>query len=387
MTIYKTHIPFGWYPPGETFIPVQSLVRALLPGPADFERDISNFLGAKACILGSSGRALLSQLLVKLKERTGIKKNKVLIPGYTCYSVAASVAKAGLRIVSYDLDPYSFHPRMDSVHAMAGPDTLAIIGQHLFGVPTPMEELLHVSRQSGAYFIEDAAQGFGGSLKGIPLGAIGDFGLFSFGRGKPLPLGSGGALIGKAEILTELSLEEVESGYADLALAIAGRLLSHKKIYGLLETLPLGLGKTVFDTRFSLQAMPKLIKRLGKRLFMMMAIFNEHRYAIAGLYQRILEGGRTPTLLPESRPVFTRFPVMAGIKHIPKALFQLGVRRMYPKAILDEPAIRPFCAPVTMTTPGSTQIAEMLITLPTHRGITSDVGSVIAEGVKEAYLW
>jgi len=378
---------FNWYPPAETYIPLLAFVRAVFQVPDDFELDMKRYLGVDTCVLGISGRALLSRLLMTLKNKSATRRMQVLIPGYTCYTVAASVARAGLTIACYDLDPLTFEPDMDSVQAQAGSDTLAIIGQHLFGIPTPMEGLADVSKQTGAYLIEDAAQGFGGTLRGMQLGSIGDFGLFSFGRGKPLPLGSGGALIGDAGVLDELTFDQAGSGYPGLAMAAASRFLSCRGIYWLLEKLPLGLGKTVFDPGFLIQSMPKVIRCLGACSLKAIDPLNAHRNAIADIYRGSLGDTKTPPAPPESRAVFTRFPVMAGEMPIPKSLYQLGVRRMYPKAFLDEPSIHPYCAPGRTSNPGASRIAEMLITLPTHMGISSETAREIAAGIREAYSW
>ncbi|MCX6675390.1 MAG: DegT/DnrJ/EryC1/StrS family aminotransferase, partial [Methanothrix sp.] len=252
-----------WYPPAEAALPVSTIIRSALWAGDDFAQEIRKFLNTRGCVLGISGRALLSRLLMVLKGKADSKRNQVLIPGYTCYSVAASVVRAGLSIACYDLNPHTFEPDMESVHAMAGPETLAIIGQHLFGIPAPMEGLMSAAGRIGACLIEDAAQGLGGTLQGKQLGTLGDFGLFSFGRGKPLPLGTGGALVGDPEMLKSLIPEQGDSGYLSLFIAASSRILSNKRIYGILEALPLGLGKTIFDPEFPIEGMPRVVQRLG----------------------------------------------------------------------------------------------------------------------------
>jgi len=97
-----------WYPPAESKIPISALFTAILPGKADFEKTLCNSLEVDHCVLGNSGRALLYILLDALKRKDGDLRNEILIPGYTCYSVAASVAKAGLKIRAYDMDPHAF---------------------------------------------------------------------------------------------------------------------------------------------------------------------------------------------------------------------------------------------------------------------------------------
>jgi dTDP-4-amino-4,6-dideoxygalactose transaminase len=374
-----------WYPPAEAALPVSTIIRSALWGGDDFTLGIRKYLNTRVCVLGISGRALLSQLLIALKGKVDSKRKQVLIPGYTCYSVAASVVRAGLSIACYDLNSQTFEPDMESVHAMAGPETLAIIGQHLFGIPAPMEGLMSAARRIGAYLIEDAAQGLGGTLRGKPLGTLGDFGFFSFGRGKPLPLGTGGALVGDPEMLRSLVLEQGDFGYLSLLITALTRMLSNKRVYGILEALPLGLGKTIFDPEFPIEGMPRVVQRLGASFLNDIETLNSHRYAVAQTYHEVIGNSITPGDHPGARAVYTRYPVMAGRDALPKTLFRLGVRRMYPKAIMDEPAIKPYCVPGNVSTSGASMMAERLITLPTHSAISHEVARDIALKVREAY--
>ena len=55
-------------------------------------------------------------------------------------------------------------PDLSSLWKTASGKTLSIIFQHLFGIPTPVEELKDAARQNNAYLIEDAAQALGGSI-------------------------------------------------------------------------------------------------------------------------------------------------------------------------------------------------------------------------------
>ncbi|MEX1326947.1 MAG: hypothetical protein AB1Z29_09115 [Desulfobacterales bacterium] len=51
---------------------------------------------------------------------------------------------------------------------------------------------------------------------------------------------------------------------------------------------------------------------------------------------------------------------------------------MYPKAIADEETIRPYLSDDSVATPGASEIARNLITLPTHMGITETLAKEIA---------
>jgi dTDP-4-amino-4,6-dideoxygalactose transaminase len=73
-----------------------------------------------------------------------------------------------------------------------------------------MDALLDIARRHGLLVIEDAAQGYGSTYKGRPLGTLGALGAFSFHETKTIISGEGGALIvndaalaGRAEIIRE----------------------------------------------------------------------------------------------------------------------------------------------------------------------------------------
>jgi perosamine synthetase len=372
--------------PAETTIPVSAFLTALLGKGGSFHNELSDYLGTPHCLLGSSGRALLALLLKKLKEKDKDGRREVLIPGYTCYSVASSVARAGLKIRVYDLDPSTFSPDLDSLRKAAHGRTLAVIAQHLFGIPTPLEGVREVARERGMYLIEDAAQALGGSVNGLCLGGQGDFGLYSFGRGKPLPLGCGGALTAKdGEILEQIEIKHQESGYGCFAAAAVTQVVSKPYLYWVAETLPLGLGETVFNPHFSISCMPGLMDGLGASAIKTLHKLNDHRRRIAMRYGQILADPLTVKTGENARAVYTRFPVKAGPKSISKELKQLGIRRMYPRAIADEEIIREHFADQGMSTPGASKIAQTLITLPTHSGIDEDLAECIALRVREAY--
>ncbi|MBW2738768.1 MAG: DegT/DnrJ/EryC1/StrS aminotransferase family protein [Deltaproteobacteria bacterium] len=369
----------AWYPPAESKIPLHTILGAFLHYSVNFEKILCNYLQVKHCVLGNSGRALLYILLDALKRKDDDLRNEVLIPGYTCYSVAASVAKAGLKIRVYDLDPATLQPDLSSLWKSASEKTLAIIFQHLFGIPTPVEELKGVARLHNAYLIEDAAQALGGSIDDHCLGTIGDFSIFSFGRGKPLPIGGGGALVGKdADVLSGLDLKPGNKGYASLMSTAVSQVMSKPSFYWIPEMLPLGLGETIFDPHFNVSAMQPAMQNLAENSMNILDDLNTHRGHIAKTYEEAFDDKCLIPVPEGGSVVYTRFPLMAGPCPIPKELKRLGVRRMYPKAIADEKTIKPYLADQEASTHGALEIARKLITLPTHKGITENLAKDIA---------
>ena len=281
------------------------------------------------------------------------------------------------------MDPRTLSPNIDSLRKDVSNRIMAIISQHLFGIPSPIDELRQIAEGIGAYIIEDAAQGLGGSIGGRFLGTIGDFGFFSFGRGKPLPLGGGGVLVGKdADVLSGLDLKPRNKGYASLMSTAVSQVMSKPSLYWIPEMLPLGLGETIFDPNFNVSGMPLVMQKLAEKSMEVLDDLNAHRRDIAKTYEEAF-GDECVISIPEGgSAVYTRFPLMAGPGPIPKDLKRLGVRRMYPKAIPDVDTIKPYLADPQSNTPGALEIARNLITLPTHKGITENLAKKIVHKIK-----
>ena len=117
-----------------------------------------------------------------------------MLPAYTCPAVAKVALDVGLRPRLVDISPATLGFDLDRLSAAIGRQTLAVVHVHPFGLPQPIEPVLDLARRAGAVVIEDAAQSMGARLAGRPVGAHGDFGLYSLGPGKPLSLGGGGVL-------------------------------------------------------------------------------------------------------------------------------------------------------------------------------------------------
>ncbi len=81
---------------------------------------------------------------------------------------------------------------------------------HYAGVACEMDTIMDIAARHKLFVVEDAAQGMAATYKGKQLGAIGDFGCYSFHETKNLSMGEGGALlirderyISEAEIIRE----------------------------------------------------------------------------------------------------------------------------------------------------------------------------------------
>lgn len=376
----KPYSKIKWYPPAETKVPLAHILKSFSGCESEAESELGAFTGARYSVFGSNAKTLLFRLLASLRAKAVDDKDEVLIPGYTCYSVPASVVKAGLKIRLYDLNPRTLAPVEETIRQRCTKKTLAVITQHLFGLVCDVSNVGEIAHCAEAYHIEDAAQGFGGSIGERAVGTVGDFGLFSFGRGKPLPIGGGGALISNKFDLSDFAESRHKTrGYGHLFITAATQMMARPDLYWIAEALPLGLGKTVFDPGFNVKSVSECFRGLFVQNIKTLQKAITRRERIAAIYRRNLPECQTVLEDPGVASVYNRFPLAFGKQPIPQGLIRLGVRRMYPFSVGKEASIRPFLKNRTDQTPGADSVSENIVTLPTHHAITDDLAYAIAQ--------
>lgn len=136
--------------------------------------------------------------------------DEVIMPSFTFVSTADAFVVRGGVPVFIDIRPDTMNMDETLIEAAITEKTKAIVPVHYAGVACDMDVIMDIAKRHDLIVIEDAAQGVMSSYKGKPLGAIGDFGCFSFHETKNYSMGEGGALLikddkylEKAEILRE----------------------------------------------------------------------------------------------------------------------------------------------------------------------------------------
>ncbi len=162
------------------------------PGVAAFEEAAASYLGVPHAIGVSSGTDALRATLSVL-AMTG-KKGTVLTTPYTFIATAEAISQAGLvpRFVDVDV-----HTGLLDLGALPDEpeDIVGIVPVHLFGQCVPMDPLMEYARARGMWVVEDSAQSFGATWKGVQSGAIGAAGCFSFFPSKNLGGAGDGGLV------------------------------------------------------------------------------------------------------------------------------------------------------------------------------------------------
>jgi dTDP-4-amino-4,6-dideoxygalactose transaminase len=123
----------------------------------------------------------------------------VVVPSFTFVSTANAFALRGAELLLVDVDENG-NIDLDEVEAALSSRTRAVVAVHYAGNSCDLTRLLELC--GTVPVVEDAAQAFGASFAGRPLGMFGVLGTISFHETKNVGCGEGGALtVRSAELL------------------------------------------------------------------------------------------------------------------------------------------------------------------------------------------
>lgn len=169
------------------------------------ESEVAAFVGSRHAVAVASGTDALLLALRALGIGPG---DQVLTSPFTFFATASATLLAGATPVFADIEPDSFDLSpaaagafLDGAGASGGrpgmrPEKVrALIPVHLYGQPADMGTFSRIGRERGIAVVEDAAQAIGGSVGGVPVGTLGEFGAFSFFPTKNLGAAGDGGLV------------------------------------------------------------------------------------------------------------------------------------------------------------------------------------------------
>jgi dTDP-4-amino-4,6-dideoxygalactose transaminase len=157
------------------------------------ENEIAALVGVRYAIGVSSGTDALLLALMTLGIGPG---HEVIVPAFTFFATAGSVARSGATPVFVDISPIDFCIHVEEICRKITAKTKAIIPVHLYGQPAKMDQICSIARKHNIMVIEDAAQALGASCNNRSAGTIGDFGAYSFYPTKNFGgFGDGGMLV------------------------------------------------------------------------------------------------------------------------------------------------------------------------------------------------
>ena len=345
---------------------------------AALAESLGRTMDVRHVFLTSSGRAALTLILRAVAR--GSARRRVIVPAYTCFSVAASVVKAGLELVPCDVDPGTLDFDFGQLRALIAEEPpLAVVSVHLFGLPADIAAARALAHAAGAVLVDDAAQAFGFRRGEAWLGTEGDVGFFSFGRGKTVSACGGGAVVTNSPELGKTLQQEWQKtggpfpvgGVLSLAKAAVVSALVRPRVYWIPAHMPfLGIGETHYSTDFAVERM------LGAQAGLL-ASWKERSSAMnhARVTKLSQLGPVAGAVMPAGDAPCLRLPVLCSSRSERDLLCQAGRRAglglvpMYPSALNGIPQLSALLGGNRY--PGAEAVAERLLTVPVHPLVTT----------------
>ncbi len=376
----------GWARVPPTVAPVspRALVRGLLAcvraprGTTSLTSQLRGLFPRSGAVPYRLGRAALAEALGMARRATG--RDRVVLPAFTSFSVAAAAAAAQVTVDLCDLDPATLSLDRASLRALVDGRTAAVVLGNLFGYPDRSDDLDWLG-EAGAVLIDDAAQALGATEGERPVGGRGDLGILSFGRGKCVSTGEGGALlIHTAELRALLRAPVGTAGRGVGAWIVAASLgvSTSPSVFGALSRLPgVRVGESWYEPDFDPGPAPRSVEGLGGDLGAAVARHTAVRRGVSAMWRERLSAVPGLTFVheqPGAHPAYLRFPVLAPdarrreamVEDLARAGFQYV--RSFPSPLGAIEAFRPLCGS-RAPTPNADTIAARLIALPCHVGI------------------
>ncbi len=344
-----------------------------------FIAELRNYFGTRYCFLVSSGKAALTIILQALHDLEP-RRNEVLIPAFTCYSVAASIRRAGLVVRLCDIDPRKLDFDETELESCMNRRLLAVVPTHLFGIPARIGRVRKLATDAGVTVVEDAAQAMGGEPGGRKLGTVGDVGFFSLDRGKALSTVAGGIILTDNRTIAGRLAKRIEQlpvpGLPELSKLIAISLFltifQYPAMFWLPKSLPfLQLGQTIYKPDFQISGFTSFQAGMARNWQSRLARFQARRCenlrsivnGAGESFKDFLPGiGRASCLL--------RLPLLLKNEEMRRRLLSvaekrgLGIMGSYPTAINGIDALAADFGEKTF--PGAVRASRLLVTMPLH---------------------
>jgi dTDP-4-amino-4,6-dideoxygalactose transaminase len=166
------------------------------PRVAQFEKDFAAFKGVGHVAAVGSCSAALQLSLTAAGLQPG---DEVITSALTFCGAINSIIHAGGVPIPADIDPVTMNLDPRDVEARITTKTRALVPVHFAGRPCDMDALTAIAARHQLRIIEDCAHAIDAEYHGTAVGAIGDFGCFSFYATKNVTTAEGGMVMARRE--------------------------------------------------------------------------------------------------------------------------------------------------------------------------------------------
>ena len=165
----------------------------------ELESKLAEYVGRKHCVGCANGTDALQLALMIWGIGPG---DADFTSDFTYFASAGSSSILGatavlvdIDLATFNMDPDALETQIQRVLAEGKLTPKAIVPVDLFGLPADYDRILPIAEKYGLKVLEDAAQGFGGNIRGKRACSFGDISTTSFFPAKPLGCyGDGGAI-------------------------------------------------------------------------------------------------------------------------------------------------------------------------------------------------
>ncbi|MBO1404919.1 aminotransferase [Vibrio cholerae] len=161
-----------------------------------FEAEFAAYCGTKHAIGVANGLDALILVLRAWKELGKLQEgDEVIVPANTYIASILAITENRLTPVLVEPDINTYNLSLEGIQAAITPKTKAILPVHLYGLISPMVEIMQIAQEHDLLVLEDCAQAHGAEINGQRAGNWGHAAGFSFYPGKNLgALGDAGAI-------------------------------------------------------------------------------------------------------------------------------------------------------------------------------------------------
>lgn len=169
------------------------------PEVKELEKKLAEYVGVKHCITCANGTDAIT---IAMRAWGVGRGDAVFVPDFTFFSSGECPADEDATPIyvdvdqrTYNLDPVRLEEAVKKVIAEGKYKARAVVAVDLFGLPADYPAIKAICEKYDLLLLEDAAQGFGGSINGKMACSFGDISTTSFFPAKPLGCyGDGGAI-------------------------------------------------------------------------------------------------------------------------------------------------------------------------------------------------
>lgn len=113
-----------------------------------------------------------------------------------CATTNPIVYEGGIPVlVDSEYDTWNMCPEALEKAFELHPDVKIVVLAHLYGTPSKIDEIVAVCKKHNAVIVEDAAESFGATYKGVQTGTFGDYSCISFNGNKIITGSAGGMFL------------------------------------------------------------------------------------------------------------------------------------------------------------------------------------------------